>query len=198
MRFFTRLASNINVRPLVERLDAHPELWDQFGFRKNGKGSPHGGMSDIWVRYNDVKPYAERGDYAGFNDAHVPVWYPAYEVLRDELDEVLFPVMTSVQGEMLGGVLITRIPAGCGIDPHVDTGWHVNYYDKFYLSLRSEPGATFHCGDEVINPRPGDLYHFDNRREHWVRNDSDGDRMTLIICIRVDPLRWVPVEGAFE
>ena len=88
---------------------------------------------------------------------------------------------------MLGGVLITRIPPGMGIDPHTDHGWHVEYYDKFYLSLKSAPGATFHRADEVINPKPGDLYHFDNRLEHSVRNDSNQDRITLITCIRRAP-----------
>jgi hypothetical protein len=199
MRFFTKLSSGIDVRPLVDVLDTHPDLWDRNGFRKSGRGSPHGGMSDIWVRYNDVAPFAARGDYTGFNDAHVPIWYEAYNVLREALDPIVFPLMARVAGEMLGGILITRIPAGCGIDPHIDQGWHVNYFDKFYLSLKSAPGATFHCGDEVINPAPGDLYHFDNRLEHWVKNESDSDRMTLIVCIRTDRRRWNPKnDEAFE
>jgi len=194
MKFFTLMDRNVDVVPLVEMLDDHPELWDANGFRKKGSGTPHGGMSDIWIRYNDVTPYATSGDYAGFNDAHVPIWYPAYEVLQGALDPLIFPLMARVSGEMLGGVLITRIPAGHGIAPHVDEGWHVSYYDKFYLSLRSAPGATFHCGDEVINPEPGDLYHFDNRLEHWVKNESNVDRMTLIVCIRTNGKRWSPCQ----
>lgn len=196
MKYFTKMATGMDVKPLANLIDAHPGLWNTHSFRKCGDGTPHGGMSDIWVRYNDVTPYAARSDYAGFNDAHVPVWYPAYDVLKEALDPILFPLMARVAGEMLGGVLITRIPAGCGIDPHIDMGWHVNYYDKFYLSLKSAPGATFHCGDEVINPAPGDLYHFDNRLEHWVKNESEEDRMTLIVCIRTDRRRWTPCEVA--
>jgi hypothetical protein len=182
----------IDVAPLVSLIDSHPELWDAHGLRKNGEGTPHSRMSDIWVRYNDIAPYAAAGDFRGFNDAHVPVWYPAYDVLQSALDPILFPLMARVAGEMLGGVLITRIPADHGIDPHIDIGWHVEYYDKFYLSLRSAPGAIFHCGDESINPAPGDLYHFDNRREHSVKNDSAEDRMTLIVCIRTNKTRWSP------
>lgn len=198
MKFFHKLCSGIDVEPLLSALDKNPQLWDQFTVRKDVADGPHGAMSDIWIRYNDIAPFAGRGDFTGFNDAHVPIWYEAYDVLRAALDPILFKLMADVAGEMIGGVLITRIPAGCGIDPHIDRGWHVNYYDKFYLSLKSAPGATFHCGDEVINPAPGDLYHFDNRLEHWVRNDSDSDRMTLIICIRTDRRRWAPADGALE
>jgi hypothetical protein len=189
MHGFRRLTASLNVRPLLEELDAQPELWDQIKFRKIAPGSPHSRMSDIWVRYNDYRPFLARGDFSGLNDPHIPIWYPAWQKLP-ALRPLIFGTMERVQGEMLGGVLITRIPPGEGIEPHVDVGWHVNYYPKFYLSLRSAPGAEFFCeyGDTIasINPRPGDLYLFDNRQRHWVKNESDQDRITLIMCIRTE------------
>lgn len=145
-------------------------------------------MSDIWVRYNDVEPFEKSGDYSGFNDLHFPIWYPAYEALP-ALKPVIFDLMTKVEGEHLGGVLITRIPAGCGIAPHVDRGWHVEFYDKFYLSLKSSPGAKFLCGEDVLEPKPGEIWRFDNRLEHSVVNESNEDRMTLIVCIRTEKYR---------
>ncbi len=167
---------DVDVSQAVSQIDSHPELWNQYGYRKNM--TPHNEMSDIWVRYNDIKNMGP-----GFNDEHDPVWYPAYEALP-ALKEIIFPLMSEVEGERLGGVLITRIPSGCDIKPHVDRGWHVDYYDKFYVSLRSEPGANFYCGDEVLNPKAGEVWRFDNRALHWVENRSSADRMTLIVCIR--------------
>ena len=87
---------------------------------------------------------------------------------------------------MLGGVLITRIPPDARIKPHTDASWHVDYYDKFYLSLQAAPGATFHTDTEAIEPKVGDLWRFDNRVRHWVTNDSRQSRVTLIMCIRTD------------
>jgi hypothetical protein len=185
LQYFELIRQGVDVAPLVRALERHPELWDADTLRKTGRGSPHGGMSDIWVRYNDKRPFEASGDFSAFNHAHDSTWYPAYYALP-QLKPLIFDLMRQVEGERLGGVLITRIPSGCGIAAHVDRGWHVDYYDKYYLSLKSEPGANFHCGDEYINPRVGDIWRFDNRVEHWVENKSASERMTLIICIRSD------------
>lgn len=186
MQHFTNVAQGIDVSPLLAQIDANPQLWDAHGQRKNGFGSPHSRMSDIWVRYNDIARLDPANPRA-FNNEHVPVWYPAWQVLT-ELQPIVFDLMAKVRGEMLGGVLITRIPAGEGIAPHIDEGWHVEYFDKFYLSLRSAPGANFICDHagvlERLNPLPGDIYEFDNHKRHWVENNSASDRITAIICIR--------------
>jgi hypothetical protein len=185
MKYFD-FRGHIDVRELNAQLAEHPELWGQFGWRKNNSQGVHAQMDDIWVRYNDIRKYPEPTE--AFNERHVPIWYPAWRKLP-ALRDIVFPLMTAVEGEMLGAVLITKIPPGAKILPHVDRGWHVEYYDKYYVSLQSQPGAEFWCGEEMINPKTGDCYRFDNRLEHWVNNDSDRDRITLIVCIRSDYYR---------
>lgn len=184
MKYFELVRKDVNVQPLLTQLEANPQLWNANKLRKEAKGTPHSGMTDIWVRYNDKTLFEAKGDWTGFNDEHDSVWYPSYYALPS-LRPIIFGLMTQVEGERLGGVLITKIPPGCGIAPHVDKGWHVGYYDKYYLSIKSAKGATFHhCSGEFINPVPGDIWLFDNRLEHWVKNESNEDRITLIICIR--------------
>ncbi|CAD6548626.1 hypothetical protein LMG28727_04865 [Paraburkholderia kirstenboschensis] len=186
MRHFLQIASGVDVAPLMSAIDAQPDLWDAHRERKESDGTPHARMSDIWVRYNDKSRYQDR---ESFNAEHVPVWYPAWHALP-QMRPIIFDLMAKVQGEMLGGVLITRIPPGGGIAAHVDRGWHVEYYDKFYVSLRSAPGAEFFCDHdgttEALNPKEGEIWRFDNRKNHWVENNSKIDRVTLIVCIRTD------------
>jgi hypothetical protein len=188
MRLFQKLDYKVDVSEINRQLAEHPELWDRNPFRRTAPGSAHAGMKDIWVRYNDVQKYLEKGDLTGFNDEHVPVWYEAWQKVP-ALKPVIFDLMTRVQGEMLGGVLITRIPSGQGIAPHVDKSWHVDYYDKFYISLSAARGARFCSEYEFIEPGVGDVYRFDNRHEHWVTNESGQDRVTLIVCIRTDKFK---------
>lgn len=186
MRHFQKIC-NFDIEPLKLQLEENPSLWNQQTSRRDRTGSPHTEMSDIWVRYNDIAK--AKPDFAGFNDEHVPVWYPAWHKLW-ALRPIIFGLMTRVQGEMIGGVLITRIPSGQGIAPHVDEGWHVEQYDKFYISVESGPGAEFWCDHEgvkeCLNPKPGECYLFDNQKLHWVVNNSGGDRVTAIICIRTE------------
>lgn len=188
MRHFLKISEGIDVAPINAELAAHPELWDQFSSRKVSAGTPHSGMSDIWVRYNAIDRL-DRANPRTFNDEHVPVWYPAWEKLP-ALRSIIFDLMSEVEGEMLGGVLITRIPPGQGIDKHIDNSWHVAYFDKFYVSLQSAAGAEFSCEvdgvAETLNPKAGEIWRFDNKKLHWVKNNSDQDRVTLIVCIRTD------------
>jgi hypothetical protein len=80
LRHFLKIA-NADVSQLEAQLGAHHELWDQHTIRKTAPNTPHSGMTDIWVRYNDAKKYEESGDYRTFNDAHAPVWHSAWTVL---------------------------------------------------------------------------------------------------------------------
>lgn len=43
---FLKIAEGINVRPLEQSLNLHPELWDQHNERRVFEGSPHAQMTD--------------------------------------------------------------------------------------------------------------------------------------------------------
>lgn len=189
MTHFPILIKGANVGPLLKELEANPDLWNTKKDRREIDNSPHRDAPDIWVRYNDHKNVGPN-----FNDEHVPVWYQAWNQLP-ALRPLVFGLMQIFEGEMIGGVLITKVPAGKKIYPHRDDGWHVDYHEKFYVQLTGAAGCEFCCLDddtgetEHFTPIQGDVYHFDNRKMHWVNNDSNVDRMTLIVCIRTDFFR---------
>jgi uncharacterized cupin superfamily protein len=93
--------------------------------------------------------------------------------------------MTAVNGEHLGGVLFSRLQPGKKIYPHVDTGWHVDFYDKFNIIVKGQEGSAFiwENGDFVPG-RTGDVYHFFNNTSHELINQSDEDYIILAVCIR--------------
>lgn len=63
-----KLAEGFDAAAIVAELDAHPELWNEHKARTTFYEGPHGGVSDIWVRYNDFANFA--GDLAAFNEPH--------------------------------------------------------------------------------------------------------------------------------
>lgn len=112
------------------------------------------------------------------------MWYPVADDVP-ELRGIVDSVLSHLGPVELGGVLITRIPPGEGVAPHIDTGWHAEYYyDKYGVQLlgNSEQGFCFngHC----VSAESGEVYWFNNQEKHWVYNDSNEDRMTMIICVR--------------
>jgi hypothetical protein len=166
--------SRIDTTDLLWELKQHPDLWNQNTARTEHPDSPHHGLDDIWARY--APP-----DVDG-SQPHKSVWYtsPITPALRDMAERL----MTLVHGTELGGVLITRIPAGCECKPHTDPGWHARYYEKIAVQVCAAPGQAFHFDDQKLATRPGDVFWFDNAHRHWVTNPTLYPRVTAIFCIK--------------
>jgi hypothetical protein len=170
------LSSGVNVAPMLWALHEHPELWDENRARTRDAGSPHHELHDIWARYAAPGVDASK--------PHEAVWYPCANLLP--VRELVYPLMSVLHGDQLGGVLITKIPPGKSCKPHSDPGWHARHYQKFALQIQSHPKQAFHFESQSLVTKPGDLFWFDNQYTHWVTNDSDQDRITMIVCIRTD------------
>ena len=129
-------------------LQANPHLWNSRCDRTRDEGSPHHGCDDIWVRF--VPP-----DKVKSGLPHDCQWYVDIPGVR----ELCADIMHGVRGTELGGVLITRIPAGGQVKPHTDPGWHARRYEKYAVQLASAPGQRF-CfeNNEHIETQPGDVY----------------------------------------
>lgn len=170
--------------PLALELQRHPELWNQHPARLSPKG-PHYQTDDIWLRYKDQTENVASGDWSDFADLHVPVWYPAIQVLPSAR-KLLFDLMARVEGEWLGGVLIYRVPPGKEILPHTDRGWHPEYFDKFNFAIQSQKGCSFYYPQhgEAMQSVTGDVHWFRNTVPHGVKNDSDDDQIILTVCVK--------------
>lgn len=155
-------------------LQEHPELWDTVNARTAPEDSPHHGTSDIYVRYSKKDPRDP--------EMHDSEWYPAADVLP--VRPLISRLMAAMGGERLGGVLITRIPPGGSVNPHLDGHWHAGYYEKFGIQIASAPGQAFCFDGEQLVTKPGDVFWFDNSHTHWVTNESQHERITLIVTLK--------------
>lgn len=189
MKNMKQIADGVNVSSLLEEIKANPQLWNKYTARTENPASPHHVVSDIWLRHNPIA-HLNKDDPKGLREfvagEHDSVWYEAIDLLPSAR-EICMQLMAFVGGERLGGVLITRIPPGCSVKPHTDRpSWHAEYYDKYAVQLQGNPDQSFNFDGEVFCALPGDVYWFDNGKEHWVVNDSNEDRMTMIVCVRHD------------
>ena len=179
------VCNDLHVVNLQKEILDNYDKFDQYKFRRTAQGSPHKEMTDIWVRYNDIKPRLATEDFTGFNDEHDSVWFDVVNKIPS-VKKVIFDLMHKVDGERLGGVLITKLPPGGHIEKHTDAGWHARYYDKFYVPILNSKGSIFGFEDGNIEPNIGEAWWFDNSQNHWVDNKSETDRIAMIVCIRTD------------
>jgi hypothetical protein len=175
------IAKGWDVTELAGQLH-NPGVWNRHKLRTQAYQTPHKSSSDIWVRF---RPWDEvLADQAHCCDEHVSEWYP---VVRDipAVIPLIDQAVEIAEAETLGGVLITKVPPGGHIAPHVDRGWHPEHYRKIAIQIagNNKQAFCFENGTE-LRPETGDVYEFRNQQIHWVTNDSREDRVTLIVCVR--------------
>jgi hypothetical protein len=178
MKNFYRLAEGIDPVPLMAAITTRPHLWDQNTLRTQHPNTAHAEVSDIWLRFNEIK----EDQSAVVNDLDC-VNYPAMFELP-QARQLIFALMARVEGERLGRCMITKLAPGRVITPHVDQGAPATYYDRFHIVLHSTPGCVFRAGDEKVHMDAGEVWWFDNKQEHEVLNYGSDDRVHLIVDIR--------------
>jgi len=176
MNFIT-IATNVNVGPILEELDEHPELWNQMDLRTTHPMTPHKEVDDIVLRFNDLS----NGISAAIDDAECH-WYNSAFILP--IKPLMYALMSDVYGDRIGRAVITRLKPGSKIDSHIDYGSPVSHYQRFHISLLNEEGAVFTVDGENFTPKTGDVFVVANHKEHSVVNNSSIDRLTMIIDIR--------------
>jgi len=178
MNNFQLLAQGVDVAPLYNAVMRNPQLWDEYTLRTAHPDTAHAEVSDIWLRFNVVG-----ADTMSVVDDTEAVNYPAWWVLP-QARPLIFALMNRVEGERLGRVMITKLPPGGRITPHVDGGAPASYYDRYHIVLNSAPGCIFRAGDEQVHMATGEVWWFDNELEHEVINNSADHRVHMIVDVR--------------
>lgn len=178
--------------PLMAQIQRQPELWDENTLRTKHPGTAHSQVSDIWLWFNELPKgdenqltFEQRYDIAFngvVNDREV-VPYRGWQLLPAARN-IIFPIMRHVEAVRLGRVIITKLPPGKRITPHVDGGAPATYFQRYQVALQCLPGNVFRIDDEQVEFRSGEVWLIDNKKEHEVINNSADDRIVMIVDLR--------------
>jgi hypothetical protein len=181
------LCGNFDAEPLRMALQRRPNLWNEHTYRTSFEGTPFKGMDDILLRYSRPEKHEGISDANALVNDTMLVQYPPWGELP-EAHEVVFNLMRRYKGIMLGRVIIARLPMGGTIKPHADNyGAYAARDDglRFHAVVNAAPGCLFHCGDETIQTRSGEVWWFQHREVHSAENQSADDRIHLLIDMQV-------------
>lgn len=184
MKNFNQIAEGVDVTALLNEVVSQPELWNKNPCRLSSYG-PHRETQDMFLRYKDETENIQAAEWQNFSAPHLPEWYRTIDFLPSAR-KLIFDLMALVFGEMLGGVFIYKVEPGKQIYPHIDQGWHPDFYDKYNICLQSNPKAAFCYEDEQMVQQQGDIHFFRNNVTHWVVNEGETDHIIMIVCIRKD------------
>lgn len=107
---------------------------------------------------------------------------PAWAQWRDLLEPVLGHAVRDygyARG-MFPRVMLARMPPGGVIHPHIDANPAAKWPHKIHVPLTTNPGVVSFFGGQEHNFPVGEAVEVNNLGPHWVRNDSDADRIHLI------------------
>lgn len=178
MQNFLKIADGVDVMPLLMAIHHHPELWGADKVRSTFEDSPHAEVQDILLRFSDTS-------CPNIGDNLICKNLEALKILH-QARPIIHALMARVQGEILGRVMITKLPTGKAITPHSDVlGLYANSMRRFHVPLQTGEGCIFRAGDEIVTMKAGEVWDFNAHAEHEVVNNSNDDRIHLIIDIMV-------------
>jgi len=199
MKYFHQIGTNLPIAPILDALHFQQDLWDKRTFRQNARANAE--TECIFLRYQN----ASQEDLHFFNTAPKFNWEAMHRGLEcvdleeyDRLPEVrpvVNAVMAVVGAERLGRVILVKLPPRSRVYPHNDAGNYADYYQRICIPLQSLDGNFMREGDETVYMRPGEAWFINLEVEHEAWNDSDDDRITLFMDVKLrdrNPLRGLP------
>tara|TARA_B100001093_G_scaffold363533_1_gene348286 strand:- start:1553 stop:2113 length:561 start_codon:yes stop_codon:yes gene_type:complete len=103
-----------------------------------------------------------------------------------QLWEVLKPFLTKLIKKYDGSIvncLFARLPAGAEITPHKDISLNLLLVHRIHLAIITSPAVKFFIDNTPYEFPAGRIFELSNDRLHSVRNNSEKDRVHLIVDV---------------
>lgn len=107
-------------------------------------------------------------------DATHDLWKLTLPIIRD---------LEEIHGGKAGRVIFPNLKAGGVIQPHVDAGDYLDVSRRNHIPIITNPKVFFGIEGGWLNMLEGECWEINNMLTHEVRNESDQDRVHLLIDI---------------
>jgi hypothetical protein len=105
-----------------------------------------------------------------------------YKLDMESFLEKIKPIYESNYGDgYFIRVLIVKLKANSNIEPHVDNGYSLMTAKRTHIPIITNSDVTFTVGGETKHLKEGEIWEIDNSKVHSVDNNSDMDRIHLIM-----------------
>lgn len=176
MTNFRLIKQSVDVSCFIQELDNNSDLW-LLNIDRQSKISVQRETQTIYLK----KAISSTVPSSKIWNEHDSIW--------DE-NSNRFPIISNwvncfnqEVGGSLGRVLIVRLKPYGRVYRHKDLGDYYKSRDRFHLVLKSDSGSIMTCENERIIMHEGELWWFDNKKNHEAENRSHNWRIHLIFDI---------------
>lgn len=170
MKNFRRLKANLDLADIRDELRGSDQWVDEDTLPN--RPMTHAGTSRIQLRTN--QKIAGRHYRETHETRDLPAWKTLARTRRFVTD-----FAREVGGE-IGHVRVASLRVGGEIAPHIDIGEYCAIRDRYHLVIDAPLGTEFVAGNEAVVMKEGELWWFDNKKKHCVRNIGDVPRIHLV------------------
>ena len=180
MKYLKLVTSGIDVSPFLDEITANSELWcvdtsrqEKILTQRETQAialRSHADQASLDARVRRAKPVKYRG-----RPSPMASHFPFASEYVDQL-------VRTMDGAM-GRAVLTKLKPHGTIYPHTDDGVYWLLRDRYHLVLQSVNGSHFKVGGEEVRMQEGELWWFDPTVVHEAFNDSDEDRIHIIVDV---------------
>ncbi len=166
------VANTCDYKSILDIIKTIPKNeWEKDTEKRNSKMT-HGTTTALFLKYKSQS--YEKNDTV------------TLDKLKPYLDEIISQVKNFYRYSsiLLTRVIITELPKGSIIPEHVDEGELLSTNHRVHIPLVSDPAVKFSLDHKNYYLKPGCAYEINNQLIHAVRNESNIDRIHMIIDLK--------------
>jgi len=166
------------------------DYYNRFDTRnKDSKGTYFSTSTTIHLRKHNV--VSENATIETYNNT-VECIDTVFRSRFPEIEKLVNYVYSQVNGQRLGRIMIINLRPGGEVADHIDPGLYFQTHRRFHVPLITNTEVIFKgkLGSEPIHMPTSYLCQLNNRNTHSVKNNSEQDRIHLLIDIETNNSRY--------
>lgn len=172
--FNFKLIKYYDVSELVNIISKFDTEWRLDTSRQNQKNSVHQNTNTYYIK-SFVTNWSEGDKLTVFPLANnIKVLKIVNEICNDL--EKMYNGKCSI-------AMIVKLLSDSDIDPHQDDTEYLGLTRRHHIPLQTNNNVFFNVGTEKINMKVGECWEINNSKVHFVENNSNEDRIHLIVDI---------------
>jgi len=180
MENIKRILTGLNIEPIKQKLNAHPEWWDEITVRQDHPGSYHKDTQTIYL----IGPVAFTVQDVYCNLGLMN--YPHFADFEQDLESLSTSIIQAAHLTQGGRVMLVKLKPGGFIHLHVDEGPYAEHFSRFHIPIVTNKRCSLavqnnHQETEMALMGEGELWWFNHRTHHMAHNGGSEDRVHLII-----------------
>ena len=167
---------NVDISQLKQKLEENASDWDnQFTRQRAALFDTHRDVETLPLQWSAENLHQSPDMVA-----------PKTEFYSKYYDATLFATLeeqiTKVYGKgYFVRIILLKLLARQVIPKHTDNSESLHVNRRIHIPIKTNPNVLFHVGEETRNLQEGEICEIDNVGLHGVENNSDEDRIHLVV-----------------